>query len=115
MDQTVIAGVGSITVMSCLARMIDPRRRGIREAEFDAAFDSGNALTRLAPRLGIVVRPEHDHGLPSYLLTGRTWLAAEPEAVSECVKEEVMRTALLEGRNVFLVPGLSMTAWWLAV
>lgn len=58
--------------MSCFFRhRIDPQRpgRGIDEPEFDAAWNDLVSLMKVGLRRGkiIVVRPEHDHGLPSYL------------------------------------------------
>src|SRR3984893_904697 len=71
MDQTVIAGVGNVYRNELLYRhLIDPYRPGqkIDGAEFDAAWSDLVALMRVGLRRGkiIVVRPEHDHGAPSY-------------------------------------------------
>ena len=71
MDQTVIAGVGNVYRSELLFRHgIDPVPAGPRRqrAEFDAAWTDLVALMKVGLRGGkiIVVRPEHDHGPPSY-------------------------------------------------
>jgi endonuclease VIII len=109
MDQTVIAGVGNVYRSELLFRhRIDPYRpgRAIGEAEFDAAWADLVALMRVGLRRGkiIVVRPEHDHGPPSYLPERpRTYVyrrAGEPCRVCATT----IRTAELECRNVFWCP-----------
>jgi endonuclease VIII len=106
MDQTVIAGVGNVYRNELLYRhLIDPYRPGIgiSEAEFDAAWTDLVALMKIGLRRGkiIVVRPEHDHGAPSYLPNRpRTYVyrrAGEPCRVCGTM----IRTAVLEGRNLF--------------
>lgn len=106
--------------MSCFFRhRIDPQRpgRGIGEPEFDAAWNDLVSLMKVGLRRGkiIVVRPEHDHGLPSYLPDRpRTYVyrrAGEPCRVCGSDPHGTAR-----GPQCFLVPGLSdLTAWWLAV
>ena len=71
MDQTVMAGVGNVYRSELLFRhRIDPFRpgRGISQPEFDAAWIDLVALMKVGLRRGkiVVVRPEHDHGAPSY-------------------------------------------------
>ena len=71
MDQTVIAGIGNVYRNELLYRhRIDPYRPGthIDEAEFDAMWTDLVELMKVGLRRGkiIVVRPEHDHGAPSY-------------------------------------------------
>ena len=71
MDQTVIAGVGNVYRNELLYRhRIDPYRPGthIDEAEFDAMWTDLVELMKVGFRRGkiIVVRPEDDHGMPSY-------------------------------------------------
>ncbi len=109
MDQTVIAGVGNVYRSELLFRhRIDPFRpgRGITETEFDAAWADLVALMKVGLRGGkiIVVRPEHDHGPPSYLPERpRTYVyrrAGEPCRVCGTT----ISTAVLEGRNVFWCP-----------
>ncbi|HTX93594.1 MAG TPA: zinc finger domain-containing protein [Mycobacterium sp.] len=109
MDQTVIAGVGNVYRNELLFRHgIDPYRpgRGITESEFDAAWTDLVALMKIGLRRGkiFVVRPEHDHGAPSYLPERpRTYVyrrAGEPCRVCGAP----IRTVVLEGRNVFWCP-----------
>ncbi|MBW0014135.1 DNA-formamidopyrimidine glycosylase family protein [Mycobacterium sp.] len=106
MDQTVIAGVGNVYRNELLFRhRIDPFRPGreIGEAEFDAAWTDLVALMKVGLRRGriVVVRPEHDHGPPSYL-PGRPRTYVYRRAGEPCrVCGEPIRTAVLEGRNVF--------------
>ncbi|OBI85840.1 Fpg/Nei family DNA glycosylase [Mycobacterium asiaticum] len=109
MDQTVIAGVGNVYRNELLFRQgIDPYRpaQQVSEAEFAAAWADLVALMKVGLRRGkiIVVRPEHDHGAPSYApARPRTYVyrrAGEPCRVCG----EVVRTAVLEGRNVFWCP-----------
>jgi endonuclease-8 len=109
MDQTIIAGVGNVYRNELLYRhRIDPYRQGraISEAEFDAAWTDLVALMKVGLRRGkiIVVRPEHDNGPPSYLPDRpRTYVyrrAGEPCRVCGTT----IRTAVLEGRNLFWCP-----------
>jgi endonuclease VIII len=109
MDQTVIAGVGNVYRSELLFRhRIDPYRpgRGISETEFDAAWTDLVALMKVGLRRGkiIVVRPEHDQGPPSYR-SGRPRTYVYRRAVDPCrVCATAIRTAVLEGRNVFWCP-----------
>ena len=109
MDQTVMAGVGNVYRSELLFRhRIDPFRpgRGISEAEFDTAWTDLVALMKVGLRGGkiVVVRPEHDHGPPSYLPDRpRTYVyrrAGEPCRVCGTT----ISTTVLEGRNVFWCP-----------
>lgn len=109
MDQTVIAGVGNVYRSELLFRhRIDPYRpgRGVGDAEFDALWTDLVALMKVGLRRGkiVVVRPEHDHGPPSYAPDRpRTYVyrrAGEPCRVCG----GPIRTAVLEGRNVFWCP-----------
>ncbi|MGY4710397.1 Fpg/Nei family DNA glycosylase [Mycolicibacterium sp. CBM1] len=109
MDQSVLAGVGNVYRSELLFRHhIDPYRPGgaIDEAEFADAWTDLVALMKVGVRRGkiVVVRPEHDHGAPSYAPNRpRTYVyrrAGEPCRV--CATE--VRTAELEGRNVFWCP-----------
>lgn len=106
MDQTVIAGVGNVYRNELLFRHgIDPLRpgRGIGEAEFDAMWTDLVALMKVGLRRGkiIVVRPEHDHGPPSYRPDRpRTYVYRRAgEACRVCGGP--ISTAVLEGRNLF--------------
>ena len=106
MDQTVIAGVGNVYRSELLYRhRIDPYRPGLQisEAEFDAAWTDLVALMKVGLRRGkiIVVRPEHDHGPPSYR-QGRPRTYVYRRAGEACrVCGTTISTAVLEGRNVF--------------
>ena len=109
MDQTVIAGVGNVYRSELLFRhRIDPFRPGreIGAAEFDAAWTDLVALMKVGLRRGkiIVVLPEHDHGPPSYR-PGRPRTYVYRRAGEPCrVSGGPIRTAVLEGRNVFWCP-----------
>ena len=109
MDQTVIAGVGNVYRNELLFRhRIDPFRAGreVGEAEFDAAWTDLVALMKVGLRGGkiIAVRPEHDHGPPSYL-PGRPRTYVYRRAGEPCrVCGGPISTAVLEGRNVFRCP-----------
>ncbi|OJZ64983.1 DNA glycosylase [Mycobacterium paraffinicum] len=109
MDQTVVAGVGNVYRNELLYRHnIDPFRPGrdVGEAEFDAAWTDLVALMKVGFRRGkiVVVRPEHDHGPPSYR-TGRPRTYVYRRAGEPCrVCGDSIRTAVLEGRNVFWCP-----------
>jgi endonuclease-8 len=110
MDQTVMAGVGNVYRSELLFRHgIDPYRpgRAVGEAEFDAAWTDLVALMKVGLRTGkiIVVRPEHDHGAPSYR-EGRPRTYVYRRAGDPCrVSGDEILTAVLEGRNVFWCPG----------
>ncbi|KKC04520.1 Fpg/Nei family DNA glycosylase [Mycobacterium nebraskense] len=109
MDQTVVAGVGNVYRNELLYRHhIDPFRPGrdIGQAEFDAAWTDLVALMKVGLRRGkiIVVRPEHDHGPPSYR-AGRPRTYVYRRAGDACrVCGDSIRTTVLEGRNVFWCP-----------
>lgn len=109
MDQTVIAGVGNVYRSELLFRHgIDPYRPGreIGDAEFGAAWTDLVALMKVGLRGGkiIAVRPKHDHGAPSYG-PGRPRTYVYRRVGEACrVCGEPIRTAVLEGRNVFWCP-----------
>jgi len=109
MDQRVIAGIGNVYRSELLFRhRIDPYRPGrdISAGEFAAAWTDLVALMKVGVRRGkiVVVRPEHDHGPPSYAPNRpRTYVyrrAGEPCRVCGTP----VRTAELEGRNLFWCP-----------
>ncbi|AQT79412.1 DNA glycosylase [Mycolicibacterium litorale] len=109
MDQSVLAGVGNVYRSELLFRHhIDPYRpgRAIAEAEFADAWTDLVALMKIGVRRGkiVVVRPEHDHGAPSYAPNRpRTYVYRRAgEACRVCGTP--IRTAELEGRNVFWCP-----------
>lgn len=110
MDQSVLAGVGNVYRSELLFRHgIDPYRAGrdVGEDEFSAAWSDLVDLMRVGVRRGriIVVRPEHDHGAPAYgPRRPRTYVyrrAGEPCRLCD----SPVRTAELEGRNLFWCPG----------
>ena len=109
MDQRVIAGIGNVYRSELLFRHhIDPYRPGrdISAAEFAEAWTDLVALMKVGVRRGkiVVVRPEHDHGAPSYAPNRpRTYVyrrAGEPCRVCGTP----VRTAELEGRKLFWCP-----------
>ena len=109
MDQSVIAGVGNVYRSELLYRHhIDPFRLGrdVEEAEFAAMWTDLVALMKVGVRRGkiVVVRPEHDHGAPSYGPNRpRTYVyrrAGEPCRVCGTP----ILTTVLEGRNLFWCP-----------
>jgi endonuclease-8 len=109
MDQTVIAGVGNVYRNELLFRHgINPYRPGrtITDAEFDAAWRDLVELMKIGLRRGkiIVVRPEHDHGAPSYL-PDRPRTYVYRRAGDPCrICATTIHTAELEGRNIFWCP-----------
>lgn len=109
MDQSVMAGVGNVYRSELLFRHgIDPYRPGreVDAAEFADAWDDLVELMKVGVRRGriIVVRPEDDHGAPSYRPRGpRTYVyrrAGEPCRLCSTP----IRTAVMEGRNLFWCP-----------
>lgn len=109
MDQTVIAGVGNVYRSELLFRhQIDPYRPGteIDADEFAAMWRDLVELMKVGVRRGkiVVVRPEHDHGAPSYG-PGRPRTYVYRRAGDPCrVCATPVRTAELEARNVFWCP-----------
>ena len=109
MDQKVIAGVGNVYRAEVLFRArIDPMRAGtaITRPEFDELWDDLVVLMRVGVRRGRihVVRPEDDHGAPSYGPNRpRTYVyrrAGEPCRICGTT----VLTSELEGRNLFWCP-----------
>ena len=109
MDQAVIAGIGNVYRNELLYRhRIDPYRPGVMigAAEFDEMWTDLVALMKIGLRRGkiVVARPEHDHGAPSYA-PGRPRTYVYRRAGDPCrVCGTTVRTAELEGRNVFWCP-----------
>ncbi len=109
MDQAVIAGIGNVYRNELLYRhRIDPYRPGVMIGadEFDAMWTDLVALMKVGLRRGkiVVVRPDHDHGEPSYA-PGRPRTYVYRRAGDPCrVCGTPVRTAELEGRNVFWCP-----------
>lgn len=109
MDQSVLAGVGNIYRSEVLFRHgIDPMRPGtsISAEEFDAIWADLVAMMKVGQRRGqiVVVRPEHDHGAPSYR-TGRPRTYVYRRAGEPCrICGSPVLTTELEGRNLFWCP-----------
>jgi endonuclease-8 len=110
MDQSVLAGVGNVYRSELLFRHgIDPYRPGreIDEAEFGAAWSDLVELMKVGVRRGriIVVRPEHDHGAPAYgPKRPRTYVYRRTGEPCRLCGTPI-RTAEMEGRNLFWCPG----------
>jgi endonuclease VIII len=109
MDQAVIAGIGNVYRNELLFRHgIDPHRPGthVSAAEFDDAWTDLVELMKVGLRRGkiIAVRPEHDHGAPSYGPDRpRTYVYRRAgEACRVCGTP--IRTEVLEARNLFWCP-----------
>jgi endonuclease VIII len=109
MDQTIIAGVGNVYRNELLFRHgIDPYRTGraIGEVEFAEAWTDLVDLMKVGLRRGkiITVRPGDDQGAPSYG-RGRPRSYVYRRAGDPCrVCGTAVRTAALEGRNLFWCP-----------
>jgi len=110
MDQSVLAGVGNVYRAELLFRHgIDPYRPGrdVDRSEFDSAWADLVELMNVGVRRGriIVVRPEDDHGSPAYgPRRPRTYVYRRTgEPCRLC--GTVVRTAEMEGRNLFWCPG----------
>ncbi|WP_137148975.1 Fpg/Nei family DNA glycosylase [Mycolicibacterium sp. CR10] len=109
MDQSVIAGVGNVYRAELLYRhRIDPFRPGtaITADEFDAMWVDLVALMKVGVRRGkiITMRPEDDHGTPSYG-KGRPRTYVYRRAGEPCrVCGTAIRTTVVEGRNLFWCP-----------
>jgi endonuclease-8 len=109
MDQVVIAGIGNVYRNELLFRHgIDPHRPGthVDAAEFDEAWTDLVELMKVGVRRGriITVRPEHDHGAPSYAPDRpRTYVYRRAgEACRVCLTP--IRTEVMEARNLFWCP-----------
>lgn len=109
MDQKVIAGVGNVYRAEVLFRNgIDPMRPGtsITADEFDALWSDLVALMEVGVRRGRihVVRPEDDHGAPSYA-TKRPRTYVYRRAGEKCrICGTPIAHSELEGRNLFWCP-----------
>ena len=109
MDQGVIAGVGNVYRSELLYRhRIDPLRPGtaVTADEFDAMWVDLVALMKVGVRTGkiVVVRPEHDHGAPSYRSRRpRTYVYRRAGDPCRVCRSEI-RSSVLEGRNLFWCP-----------
>ena len=109
MDQSVLAGVGNVYRSELLYRhRIDPFRPGvdITADEFATMWADLVALMKVGLRRGkiIVMRPEDDHGAPSYR-TGRPRTYVYRRALEPCrICGTPIRTVELEARNLFWCP-----------
>lgn len=109
MDQSVLAGVGNVYRSELLFRHgIDPYRLGtaITADEFTEMWADLVALMKIGVRRGkiIVIRPEDDHGAPAYG-PGRPRTYVYRRAGEACrLCGTKVRTAVLEGRNLFWCP-----------
>ncbi|MEB3020629.1 Fpg/Nei family DNA glycosylase [[Mycobacterium] crassicus] len=109
MDQSVLAGVGNVYRSEVLFRhRIDPYRPGteVTEADFGAIWTDLVTLMKVGLRRGniVVVRPEDDHGEPAYA-PGKPRTYVYRRAGDPCrLCRTIVRTAQLEGRNVFWCP-----------
>ncbi|MFI2234209.1 Fpg/Nei family DNA glycosylase [Nocardia testacea] len=106
MDQRVIAGVGNVYRAEVLFRHgISPQRPGteLTAAQWSALWADLVDLMRVGVRRGKmhVVRPEHDHGAPSYAADRpRTYVYRRAGEPCRCCSGPVRHT-VLEGRNLF--------------
>lgn len=109
MDQSVLAGVGNVYRSELLYRhRIDPFRPGvdITSDEFTTMWVDLVELMKVGLRRGkiIVMRPEDDHGAPSYR-TGRPRTYVYRRALEPCrICGTPVKTVELEGRNLFWCP-----------
>ncbi|MET8874392.1 DNA-formamidopyrimidine glycosylase family protein [Nocardia sp. NPDC004604] len=109
MDQQVLAGVGNVYRAELLFRHgISPQRPGtsLSAEEWDAMWTDLVALMRVGVRVGkmVVVRPEHDHGEPSYAADRpRTYVYRRPGAPCRICGTPIAHS-VLEGRNLFWCP-----------
>ncbi|ATL66467.1 Fpg/Nei family DNA glycosylase [Nocardia terpenica] len=109
MDQAVLAGVGNVYRAELLFRHgISPRRRGrdLTAAEWGELWTDLVELMRIGVRRGkiVVVRPEHDHGAPSYA-EGRPRTYVYRRAGEPCrLCGATVLHSVLEGRNLFWCP-----------
>jgi endonuclease-8 len=109
MDQQVLAGVGNVYRAELLFRHgISPQRPGtaLSAGEWDAMWTDLVALMRVGVRVGkmVVVRPEHDHGEPSYAVDRpRTYVYRRPGSACRVCGTPVAHS-VLETRNLFWCP-----------
>ncbi len=109
MDQRVVAGVGNVYRAELLFRHgISPQRPGtaLTADEWAAMWSDLVALMRVGVRVGkmVVVRPEDDHGEPSYAADRpRTYVYRRPGSACRICGTTVAHT-VLEGRNLFWCP-----------
>ncbi|WP_067828883.1 Fpg/Nei family DNA glycosylase [Nocardia inohanensis] len=109
MDQKVLAGVGNVYRAEILFRHgISPDRPGtaLSHEEWNAMWSDLVALMKVGVRRGKmhVVRPEHDHGAPSYAPDRpRTYVYRRVGEPCRLCGTTVLHS-VLEGRNLFWCP-----------
>ncbi|WP_306361283.1 Fpg/Nei family DNA glycosylase [Nocardia sp. CC227C] len=110
MDQKVLAGVGNVYRAEVLFRHgISPYRPGkqLSRDEWQAVWGDLVELMKVGVRRGVmvVVRPEHDHGAPSYAADRpRTYVYRRQGEPCRLCGTTVLH-AVMEGRNLFWCPG----------
>ncbi|WP_029895263.1 Fpg/Nei family DNA glycosylase [Nocardia brasiliensis] len=109
MDQKVVAGVGNVYRAEVLFRHnVSPYRpgRSLTRAEWDAVWLDLVELMKVGVRRGLmhVVRPEHDHGAPSYAADRpRTYVYRRVGEPCRLCGSPISH-AVMEGRNLFWCP-----------
>ncbi|MFE3102414.1 Fpg/Nei family DNA glycosylase [Nocardia tengchongensis] len=109
MDQKVLAGVGNVYRAEVLFRHnISPHRPGksLSRPEWEAMWVDLVDLMKVGVRRGLmhVVRPEHDHGAPSYAADRpRTYVYRRVGDPCRLCGTTVVHT-VMEGRNLFWCP-----------
>ncbi|RJO69756.1 Fpg/Nei family DNA glycosylase [Nocardia panacis] len=109
MDQSIIAGVGNVYRAEVLFRHdISPHRQGksLSRTEWDALWLDLVELMKVGVRRGVmhVVRPEHDHGAPSYTADRpRTYVYRRAGEPCRLCGATVVH-AVMASRNLFWCP-----------
>ncbi|MGW0174709.1 Fpg/Nei family DNA glycosylase [Rhodococcus sp. NPDC003322] len=109
MDQAVLAGVGNVYRAEVLFRHgIHPERPGakVSRGEWDGIWADLVALMAVGVDAGVmhVVRPEHDHGAPSYAVDRpRTYVYRRVGESCRVCGTPVLH-AVMKGRNLFWCP-----------
>ncbi|MBL1078591.1 Fpg/Nei family DNA glycosylase [Nocardia sp. 2] len=109
MDQKVLAGVGNVYRAEVLFRHnISPDRPGkqLSHEEWQAIWDDLVDLMKVGVQRGVmvVVRPEHDHGAPSYAADRpRTYVYRRVGEPCRLCGTTVQHS-IMEGRNLFWCP-----------
>ncbi|WP_137723626.1 Fpg/Nei family DNA glycosylase [Prescottella subtropica] len=110
LDQSVLAGVGNVYRAEVLFRHgIHPDRPGtaVSRAEWDAMWTDLVALMAVGVDAGVmhVVRPEDDHGAPSYAKDRpRTYVYRRTGSACRICGTPIAHT-VMKGRNLFWCPG----------
>lgn len=109
MDQSVVAGVGNVYRAEVLFRHgISPRRQGraVSAGQWDELWADLVALMNTGVREGaiVVMRPEDDHGAPSYA-SGKPRTYVYRRAGEPCrICATTIAHTVLQGRNLFWCP-----------